>query len=435
MIKGTKRPVVHVLTVSLFSLFVFSATTSQAQPRPRCFGQRATIRAKASGITRGTRGRDVIVGTPGRDVIKAKRGSDLVCGRGGNDVINGARGVDALAGDSGDDTVKGGRGQGDALTGGLGNDVLNGGPGAFPGIAIYSESPNGVAVNLATGSANGRGRDTLINISGIADSRFDDLLTGSAADEQEAFLMRTGNDTIDGGGGEDDIVVYNEAPFPVTIDLAAGTAVGQGINTTMTGIQNAIGSQFDDTITGNDLANFIWGVDGDDTITTGSGDDFIEIPLGNDEVDGGAGVDIAGFLIAGGPVTADLAAGTATVDGTPTETSTLIGIESLIGSFEFGDTLSGSSGPNTIIGVGGSDEIDGLGGDDFLDGDLFGAGFEFSGTDDLDGGDGNDTCVNGEVETNCEADPPPAVLQKTNELGSFMRGTRSLLSLTRALLN
>ena len=95
MIKVTKRPVVHVLTVSLFSLLLFSVTTSQAAPRPRCFGQRATIQAKASGVTRGTRGPDVIVGTPGRDVIRAKRGSDLVCAREGNDVISGSRGVDA----------------------------------------------------------------------------------------------------------------------------------------------------------------------------------------------------------------------------------------------------------------------------------------------------------------------------------------------------
>jgi Ca2+-binding RTX toxin-like protein len=431
MIKGTRAFVVLVLTVSLFSILLISATTSQAQPRPRCFGQRATIRAKASGITRGTRGRDVIVGTPGRDMIRAKGGADLVCGREGKDVINGSRGVDALAGEAGDDTVRGGKGPGDALIGGLGNDALNGGGGS--GIAVYSDSANGVAVNLATGSANGRGRDTLINISGIADSRFDDLLTGSAANA-EAFFMRTGNDTIDGGGGENDIVLYAEAPFPVTIDLTAGTAVGQGINTTMRGIQSAVGSLFDDTITGNDLDNFMWGIDGDDTVTGGNGDDFVEIPLGNDNVDGGAGEDTASYLFAGGPVTADLAAGTATVDAAPTETSTIVSMESMFGSFEFGDTLSGSSGPNRIIGLGGSDQIDGLGGDDFLDGDLFEAGFEFSGTDDLDGGDGTDTCVNGEVETNCEADPAPTSLQETDELRQFLRANEWLHRPYRSLL-
>jgi Ca2+-binding RTX toxin-like protein len=413
MIKGFRGPVVQVLTISLFALLLISGSISHAAPR-RCLGQRATVKTKASGVTRGTRGSDVIVGTPRRDVIEARRGFDLVCGRGGNDVIKGGPGSDRLVGQGGSDRLNGGRGFEDLLIGGLGNDVLDGGPGQHAGIAAYSDSPNGVAVNLGTGAANGRGKDTLINISGIADSQFHDFLTGSGNDG-EGFFMSSGSDMIDGGGGEFDLVAYADASVPVTIDLAAGTAVGQGIDARMSGIEDVVGSTFNDTLTGNDLANFMWGVDGDDTVSSGNGDDFIEIPLGNDDVDGGAGLDIAAFVFAEGSVTADLATGTGTVDASPRETSTFSNMESMFGSFGFDDTLLGTDGANRIIGLGGSDNIDGLGGDDFLDGDFFDEGAVFPGTDDLDGGTGTDTCVNGEVETNCEADPAPTARRKTEE--------------------
>lgn len=68
---------------------------------------------------RGTEGDDVLVGTPGADVI---------CGYGGNDVLRGLRGADRLLGGDGDDTLFGHRG-GDTLLGGAGDDIARGGRG------------------------------------------------------------------------------------------------------------------------------------------------------------------------------------------------------------------------------------------------------------------------------------------------------------------
>jgi Ca2+-binding RTX toxin-like protein len=112
---------------------------------------------------------------------------------------------------------------------------------------------------------------------------------------------------------------------------------------------------------------------------------------GNDTIDGGGGVDFASFFLSPGPVTVDLAAGTATGEGT----DTLTGIENVNGSGDFGDTLTGDTQSNVLLGSGGDDSVSGGDGDDELDGG--------DGTDALDGGVGTDTCLNGETNANCEA--------------------------------
>jgi Ca2+-binding RTX toxin-like protein len=90
-------------------------------------------------------------------------------------------------------------------------------------------------------------------------------------------------------------------------------------------------------------------------------------------------------------VTVDLAAGTATGEGT----DTLTGIENVFGSGNFGDTLTGDTQDNALFGSGGDDSVSGGDGNDDLDGG--------NGTDALDGGIGTDTCLNGETIVNCEA--------------------------------
>ena len=94
--------------------------------RVRCRGARATILA-AGALTRGTRGRDVIVGRPGRDVIRGLGGNDTICGRGGGDALIGGAGADRLFGEGGPDRLFGGTGR-DLLAGGPGRDRLLGGP-------------------------------------------------------------------------------------------------------------------------------------------------------------------------------------------------------------------------------------------------------------------------------------------------------------------
>lgn len=76
----------------------------------------------------GGSGKNVLIGTPGNDVINCGSGDDRVDGRGGNDVINCGSGDDIVAGGEGNDRINGGSGN-DRLGGGPGNDTMNGGSG------------------------------------------------------------------------------------------------------------------------------------------------------------------------------------------------------------------------------------------------------------------------------------------------------------------
>jgi Ca2+-binding RTX toxin-like protein len=149
-----------------------------------------------------------------------------------------------------------------------------------------------------------------------------------------------------------------------------GKATGEGLDS-ISGFQVVVGSEFDDSLTGD------------------GGDNAFQPFLGNDDVDGGGGNDLAILASAENGVVANLATGSATGEGT----DTLAAIENLWGSAG-ADNLTGDGNSNSIFGLTGSDQIAGAAGDDQLDGG--------GGVDSLDGGDGNDRCSAGETVTNCE---------------------------------
>jgi hypothetical protein len=58
-----------------------------------------------------------------------------------------------------------------------------------------------------------------------------------------------GSDSLNGGPGVGDIVVYRRAAEPVIVSLQAGRATGLGRDS-LTGLENIFGSPFSDTLTG-----------------------------------------------------------------------------------------------------------------------------------------------------------------------------------------
>ena len=246
---------------------------------------------------------------------------------------------------------------------------------------IAGDVSQGAYVDLAAGTAtDGWGdTDTLVSIEGARGTQFNDTLLGD--DGRNDFMGRQGDDLLDGSGGDRDRARYRDDPDSVVVDLAAGTATdGWGGTDTLIGIERAEGSQFDDTLRGDDGRNDIEGEGGDDLIEGRGDDDWLEGQGGNDTLDGGEGVDAAAYGDAPSGVSVDLTAGTAQ-DGHGT-TDTLISIEEISGS-EFGDTLIGNDENNHIQGRGGDDLLQGLGGDY----DSFRGG---QGNDTIDGGDGTD---------------------------------------------
>ena len=95
----------------------------------RCLGRRATILAvPGGGITRGSRGDDVIVGARRADRIVSGRGDDVVCPRGGNDRVRTGAGADRVTAGAGRDRIRTGRGR-DSVAPGAQRDRLDCGRG------------------------------------------------------------------------------------------------------------------------------------------------------------------------------------------------------------------------------------------------------------------------------------------------------------------
>jgi Ca2+-binding RTX toxin-like protein len=243
-----------------------------------CEGMKATIVGTArADLLNGTGRRDVIVGLGGNDTIKGLGGDDRICGSKGNDTLLGGKGADRLRGEEGNDKLSGGSG-GDPLAGGPGDDALDGGGGGD--LAWYLEAPGPVTVDLAAGIAVGEGSETLANIEGIQGTNHDDTLIGNAG--PNGFYAGQGNDSIDGSGGEDWVAFTSG---PVTADLSAGSATGDGTDT-LTGIENLFGSRFDDVLTGDAGPNKLKGGNGNDTLTGDLGTDSIDGGIGTDSCDG-----------------------------------------------------------------------------------------------------------------------------------------------------
>gem|GEM_PF-1526433 len=135
----------------------------------------------------------------------------------------------------------------------------------------------------------GDGDDTVIGNSAdnfLHGGRGDDILVGGL-----------GSDTLVGGEGQD-TVSYSAATSGVNVNLNTGTATdGNGGVDTLIDIENASGSELNDTLAGNSQNNVIAGDGGDDSISGGDGDDRLLGDDGADTIHGDAGDDI---LVGGG---------------------------------------------------------------------------------------------------------------------------------------
>ncbi|NBJ09550.1 calcium-binding protein [Microvirga arsenatis] len=199
----------------------------------------------------------------------------------GHNELRGGGGNDELSGLNGDDTLDGGAG-GDKLLGGNGYDL-----------ASYATSTTGVAVDLRTGGAGDAAGDTFDSIEGLIGSATGgDVLTGN--DSGNVLSGLGGNDLLVGGKGADalwggagiDTISYAGAAGAVTVNLATGKGGGSDAEgDTYSSIENAVGSNFNDTFYGNDAANTFQGGLGDDTYHVGAGDAVVEAAGGgNDKV-------------------------------------------------------------------------------------------------------------------------------------------------------
>ncbi|MBO9453276.1 hypothetical protein J7426_23650, partial [Tropicibacter sp. R16_0] len=136
-------------------------------------------------------------------------------GRGGNDVLNASAGNDTLMGNEGYDWIIPGRGN-DTVDGGVGRDMVS-----------YSDAPEVAGrgtnfmldLDLGAGTAElfGGETDQLISIERATGSIFADVMRGSDGNDEmrglgdyDWFIATAGNDTLDGGNGQD-MITFLEA--------------------------------------------------------------------------------------------------------------------------------------------------------------------------------------------------------------------------------
>jgi Ca2+-binding RTX toxin-like protein len=373
-------------------------------------------------------GNDNVTTGNGDDIVSTGAGNDTVRAGGGNDELNGGSGSDVLHGGDGDDTLDagpepfqgagGGNGfmfgeegddrliyrDGGSVTadGGSGFDLLEADFSGVEtlGLGIKTEigvDPNGGYEGQFTDSTNENVAFKSIErffVTGSASG--DELVTGDADDRLSGG---GGNDYLDGGAGDDamdggagtDTVSYRRAASGVVVSLAlaAPQATGAGMDT-ITGVENLMGSQHGDALTGDSGANVLTGLAGNDTLDGNGGADTLVGGEGDDIYI----VDSSDDIVTenGGEGSADEVRTTvsdyALLDNVEILTYQGSGPASLRGNAANNSLTGGTSGDLIQLQDGGDDSASGGGGRD-----LFYFGGAFTAADTVSGGDGFDVIV------------------------------------------
>ncbi|MCJ2131881.1 calcium-binding protein [Methylobacterium sp. E-045] len=251
--------------------------------------------------------------------------------------------------------------------------------GGFPGYPItgteYSVSAdmsdNTAAVYLGGGDfgdilRSGSDADTLKG------GRGNDVLEGGA-----------GGDTIDGGLGID-TASYEHATGRVYASLEAQMGYeGDASGDQLYGIENLIGSAFDDSLVGDDGNNSLRGNGGEDDIAGRGGDDRLIVSATPNYIDGGEGKD-ALIVLGGGTVslTETRFTGIETVyvrNDTHLDMTDVLAGTKIVSQSTMGHAveIDGTSGTDTIRAGKGGDTIDGGRGGDKLFGGTGADSFHF----------------------------------------------------------
>ncbi|RMH45774.1 MAG: calcium-binding protein, partial [Alphaproteobacteria bacterium] len=233
----------------------------------------------------GTNNSDLLVGSECIDQIDGMDGDDNIVARGGNDIIRGGDGDDHIVGGGGDDTIFAGAGD-DIVYAGAGDDVVFGGTGNDWIIAgsgddvVYGEEGNDTIEGDGGKDIlfGGEGNDTISDGSGadVVDAgQGDDLVMATADQSRDALAGGAGEDTLDASDGDTD----------VTVDLSAGTVeMGDAPADAISGFEQLVTGDGDDTVLGDDEATRIETAAGDDEVTDGAGADVVDAGDGDDRV-------------------------------------------------------------------------------------------------------------------------------------------------------
>ena len=301
-----------------------------------------------------------LTGSGMADILAGDSRANTIMGGDGDDKLYGGPGGgnDTLHGDGGDDHLFGGIGV-DTLSGGAGDDKLNGGGGAD---TIYGGA--GSDMIYATND------DAVVNgwLAPYADSDTDG--------EPDSPYMGPADDTTTTGDGENESLESHKDNDPMAVDTVSYARLDKGVTKTLgmdgiTNIENIIGTNENDKLTGDGGDNMINGLDGADELD-GAGNptgDSVGDTVSYKNSDRGVNID----LDSDNNGTSD----DHTASGGHAQGDTLSGFENVTGSAH-DDNLDGGTGNNTLKGLAGDDELRGFAGSDTIEGG--------AGSDELNGG-------------------------------------------------
>ncbi|MCZ4353694.1 calcium-binding protein [Roseovarius aestuarii] len=230
--------------------------------------------------------------------------------------------------------------------------------------AILGLDLNGDGDTLDHVDTDGRGHDRTVDHAGVGNDgmTFADIGAYEVQDQ-----MTDGADSLVGGSGDDTIN-----------GRAGGDYIEGGGGADVIGAGN-----------GDDR---VYAGSGNDVVYLGAGDDYVRVGGGVETFDGGPGNDYISYYDSTGGVTLDMEANTAS--GSWASNDTVTSFESMSGSKNGDDHVSGTSGANLIRTYGGDDDVYDRGGDDTVE---LGSGNDYvrvgGGADSLDGGSGSDDYI------------------------------------------
>ena len=279
---------------------------------------------------------EIGIGGGGNDTLAVGAAFDgLLDGAGGDDVLQGGAGKDILIGGAGGDVLLGGYGF-DAYVIGSNDEhttIVEGGPqGSWgtqdrvifadidrfsdvglrrDGVDLRFALPGGLSEGVIVEQYVTASADSRVEYLKLSDSYFyridadmtggatDDLIVGTEEGEtitgaagNDVLYGNGGDDTLDGGAGRDvliggagadffdggaevDTVSYGAADTAVRVDLASDTALGAAAGDSFLRVENLIGSDLGDRLTGDAGANILSGRGGADVLEGGEGDDIL----------------------------------------------------------------------------------------------------------------------------------------------------------------
>jgi Ca2+-binding RTX toxin-like protein len=230
----------------------------------------------------GNIGDNFLYGGDGSDGIAGGDGDDSLYGENGTDYLFGGNGNDKYYIDSNDDFITELPSEGDSdtvhtsasytLGDNLENLILLG---LKPINGTGNIENNGITGNNAINILNGQsGNDTLYGNGG------NDTLLGG--EENDVLIGGLDSDILNGGNGNDTASYFTALSSIIANLTNPQTNTGEAQGDTYISIENLIGSQFNDSLTGDTQANTLWGLDGNDIIDGLQGADIMVGGLGND---------------------------------------------------------------------------------------------------------------------------------------------------------